>query len=325
MIQDHPLVSVIIPAFNAEKSISETINSVLDQEWKNLEVIVVNDGSTDNTHGSIEKFLTDARVHYIKQENRGCSAAKNTGLANAKGDFIQYLDADDILSSDKIKTQVELLSIHENSIAVCRTMVFNESINESNLREIDTPLLQKTSVPIDFLLHLNGISGVDGMVQPNAFLMPRKIADVIGPWDETLSPNPDEDSEYFCRAILAADKILFTEQGINYYRSDPKAISLSRNHNPVRINNAVRVIEKKGQHLLKYENSKRVKEVIAFQYSLLLYKYFNVFPELLPLCEKKINGLGISTIPVSGGNKFRALARMTSMKACLKIRRRLTN
>jgi glycosyltransferase involved in cell wall biosynthesis len=98
-----PLVSVIIPAYNAEKYIADTIQCVLDQTWDNIELVIVNDGSTDNTENSIRNFLGDKRVKYIIQANIGCSGAKNTGLSIATGDFIQYLDADDILSLDKIR------------------------------------------------------------------------------------------------------------------------------------------------------------------------------------------------------------------------------
>src|SRR5688500_10051894 len=137
MSTSEPLVSVIIPVYNAENFISATLNSVLHQSWSNLEIILVNDGSTDQTEKSIAAFLNDPRVKYIKQDNAGCSAAKNTGLAEAKGDFIQYLDADDLLSNDKIEEQVKAIETDRFKVAVCRTKIFDRAISDAK-QEIDT-------------------------------------------------------------------------------------------------------------------------------------------------------------------------------------------
>ena len=87
------LVSVIIPAYNAEDYIIQCLESILKQTYTNLEIIVVNDGSTDATL-EILKTIQDSRIVLISQENRGCSSAKNSGLKHASGSFIQYLDAD---------------------------------------------------------------------------------------------------------------------------------------------------------------------------------------------------------------------------------------
>src|SRR4051812_16561576 len=95
-----PKVSIIIPAYNASGVIAEAIQSIQSQTWQNWELVIINDGSTDHTEDVVSQYLADPRIVYSKQENMGCSAAKNTGLALASGQFIQYLDADDLLSAD---------------------------------------------------------------------------------------------------------------------------------------------------------------------------------------------------------------------------------
>ena len=108
-----PLVSILIPAYNAEQWLAETLQSALAQTWQNKEIIVVNDGSTDCS-ASVARQFESCGVKVISQENKGASAARNRAFQEAKGDFIQYLDADDLLAPDKIERQVQLLGNEEN-------------------------------------------------------------------------------------------------------------------------------------------------------------------------------------------------------------------
>ncbi|HEX3627758.1 MAG TPA: glycosyltransferase family A protein, partial [Verrucomicrobiae bacterium] len=101
-----PLVSVLIPAYNAEKWIAETIASALGQTWPNKEIIVVDDGSTDRTLSVVRQF-TSKSVNVVSQTNRGAAAARNKAYSLSQGDYIQWMDADDLLSPDKIARQME--------------------------------------------------------------------------------------------------------------------------------------------------------------------------------------------------------------------------
>jgi len=102
------LVSVIIPTYNRQDFIAESINSVLVQTYTNLEILVVDDGSTDNTRSIIEN-ISDSRLHYIYQPNRGRSNARNHALSRATGKFITFLDSDDLYLPNKIELQVNYL------------------------------------------------------------------------------------------------------------------------------------------------------------------------------------------------------------------------
>jgi glycosyltransferase involved in cell wall biosynthesis len=104
------MVSIIIPIFNAEKFIAETINSVIAQSYKNWELLLINDGSTDNSTSIIKKYSRkDERIKYFFQNNSGVSSARNYGIKEAKGDFIFFLDADDCWKPDNIQKRIELL------------------------------------------------------------------------------------------------------------------------------------------------------------------------------------------------------------------------
>ncbi len=104
-----PRVSVVIPTYNRENYITETIESVLAQTYRDFEIIVVDDGSTDNTRQAVGTFRDDSRVNYIYQENQGVSAARNTAIRASRGEYIAILDSDDIWLKDALEKRVEVL------------------------------------------------------------------------------------------------------------------------------------------------------------------------------------------------------------------------
>src|SRR5580658_9400417 len=106
-----PLVSILICAFNAEKTIAETLESAMAQTWPNTEIIVVNDGSNDRTADIVRQFKA---VTLVSLEHEGFSAAQNHAFRHSQGDYIQYLDADDLLAPDKIERQLAALQKRNN-------------------------------------------------------------------------------------------------------------------------------------------------------------------------------------------------------------------
>ncbi|WP_168405685.1 glycosyltransferase family 2 protein [Acinetobacter indicus] len=133
------LVSIIMPAFRAEKTISDSIESVLAQTYQNFELIVIDDCSPDNTRDIVNQFATsDNRVKLISKDiNEGVAAARNTGLDYAVGDFVAFLDSDDLWCEDKLQKQVKLLNESPN-VDVTYTEYF---------RFIDKNFSQKVSIP----------------------------------------------------------------------------------------------------------------------------------------------------------------------------------
>ena len=223
-----PLVSVIIPLFNCENYIEETLLSVVNQTYKKLEIIVVNDGSDDNSLQKANSII-DSRIIILNQENKGASATRNLGLRYATGKYIQFLDADDLISSEKIEKQVIVLeNSDEYSIAYCSTIYFFNGENhlEKFQNEYDKAFLNFSSDPVKFMINLwGGYTGKSSMIQPNAWLTPKKLIDKIGYWDEEVTL--DDDGEFFARAVLNSNKLIFTEGAYNYYRKFRKSSSLS--------------------------------------------------------------------------------------------------
>lgn len=112
-------VSVIMPTYNRAKYIKDAVESVLNQTYGDLKLIIVDDGSTDNTEQIITPYLSDSRVCYIKQPNSGSSAARNYGLSMTEGNFVAFIDSDDIWSRDKLAIQINILMALPEVDLVC--------------------------------------------------------------------------------------------------------------------------------------------------------------------------------------------------------------
>jgi glycosyltransferase involved in cell wall biosynthesis len=207
-----PLVSILIPAYNARNWIAETIESALAQTWPNKEVIVVDDGSRDDT-AEIARRFSSRRVQVIVQENQGASTARNTAFAHAQGDYIQWLDADDLLSPKKVETQMVVVEqgVSPRTLLSGGWAEFLSRPHRAVFRP--TPLWADLS-PLEWLIRKMGLNL---HMQTATWLVSRELTEAAGPWDPRLTT--DDDGEYFCRVLLASDGVRFVENCRTYYRT----------------------------------------------------------------------------------------------------------
>ena len=124
----NPMVSIIVPCYNQAQFLAETLDSVLAQTHENWECIIVNDGSTDNTEFVAKEYCDrDQRFVYLKKENGGLSSARNAGLDVAKGEYVQFLDSDDILLPNKFECQIQNLKELLSDFSVCSYLLFSDN------------------------------------------------------------------------------------------------------------------------------------------------------------------------------------------------------
>ena len=118
--QETPLVSIIVPVYQVKEYIGECVESLLAQTYTNLEILLVDDGSTDGSGAICDEYaVKDSRVRVVHQENKGLSAARNTGIARAKGECLAFVDSDDVVMTEFIETLYELLGKYQADIAAC--------------------------------------------------------------------------------------------------------------------------------------------------------------------------------------------------------------
>lgn len=310
------LVSIIIPAYNSEKHIIECVTSAINQTHHEIEIIVVDDGSIDNTQLILNK-IDDPRLRVFYQTNSGASSAKNTGLNHARGKYIQYLDSDDILSHDKIESQVNILRGKPDTIAVCKTYVFSNELTQIE-SEIDTEIIKNQNSALQFYKDLIGQKGRFAMVQPNAYLIPIEVIKKAGPWSTDFYPCPDEDGEYFSRILLNSNAIVFTE-GINYYRKNQEEKTLSRTYSLNRVINQLKSTEQKCLNLIEIENNLSSHELLRVNISQVIYQFGSEYPELINLANNMITKWGFKKFKVLNNPKFNITSNIFGIRLTLKL------
>jgi glycosyltransferase involved in cell wall biosynthesis len=207
-----PLVSILIPAFNAQEWIADTLRSAIAQTWELKEIIVVDDGSTDNTLAIARQFESDV-VRVVTQENQGAAAARNHAFALSQGDHIQWLDADDLLSPDKIQKQLEALGERAGKSTLLSS-AWGRFMYRYHRAKFEPTALWCDLLPAEWLLRK---MGQNLYMQTATWLVSRELTETAGPWDTSLLS--DDDQEYFCRVLLASDGVRFVPEAKVYYRA----------------------------------------------------------------------------------------------------------
>ncbi len=207
-----PLVSIIIPAYNAEEWIADTIRCAIAQTWQRKEIIVVDDGSRDQT-GTIARRFAAKGVVVVSQEHQGAAAARNCGLQLSQGDHIQWLDADDLLAPDKVERQLAALQEVDSKRILLSSAWAHFGYRPRRARFIPNPLWQDLS-PVEWLVRK---MGQKLHMQTATWLTSRELTEAAGPWDTRLKV--DDDGEYFCRVLLASEGTRFVPEAKVYYRN----------------------------------------------------------------------------------------------------------
>jgi glycosyltransferase involved in cell wall biosynthesis len=219
-----PLFSVVIPLYNKESFIAKTLGSALAQTFTDFEIIVVNDGSKDKG-GAIVQTFKDVRIHYINTENRGVSAARNTGIKAAKGELIAFLDADDFWQPNHLEALYDLYENYPQAEMYCSRYV----------TRIGNGVLQKPvfiGIPEDYtgiVADPFSASVINRIAQTSAVCVPKNILKALGGFNENVTNM--EDTELWIKLMLSVP-VCITNTVTAIYNSDvPQSLtklSLSR-------------------------------------------------------------------------------------------------
>jgi len=212
------LVSIIVPCFNAERFLAATLDSALRQSYPQTEVIVIDDGSTDKSRDIIRSYAQGLRAEF--GPNRGASAARNLGTALARGEFIQYLDADDLLPRDAVSRRVELLKTTGGEIAYSDWETLIE--RETGQFVIDAKIVRRIE---DVHPKVQIALITEFWAPPAALTFRRTIVDKIGGWKEWLPII--QDARFLQDAAFAGGKFVYTP-GIGAQYRIHRGLSLSR-------------------------------------------------------------------------------------------------
>ena len=210
------LISIIINVHNGEKYIKKCLNSVVNQTYKNLEILIINDGSTDNTSKICESF-TDKRIRIITTENLGLSMSRNVGLDNAKGEYLYFIDCDDFIELDVIQYLYDLIKKNNVLISSCKSLeIYSYDFTVKNKKE-KIKVLTNKEILKKLLLSIDNVGTtwnklIKREVFNNIRFENRIVNDVVVTY----------------KTLLAVDKIVYSNQIKYYYYRNNDSITLKK-------------------------------------------------------------------------------------------------
>lgn len=283
------LVSILIPAYKAETFVAETIRSAQNQTWPRKEIIVVDDGSPDRTFEVARRFESES-VKVVRQENGGAPAARNTALSLAQGDYIQWLDADDLLHPEKISKQ--LIGADNGAASLTfLTCSWGKFFFDTSRAKFMRDSLWQDLGPIEWIVS----KFADNVwMNPAVWLVSRKLTELAGPWDSRLARSGDDDGEYVCRVVGSSDGVRFSEEAKCYYRiGTVGSLNWNMETREDSLQSLVLSLTLSIEHLLKIEDSKRTRDA-SRDYLEVFLQYFygyddKYYQQLKVLAKDRLN------------------------------------
>ncbi|MEY4385618.1 MAG: hypothetical protein RLY20_901 [Verrucomicrobiota bacterium] len=280
-----PLVSILIPAYNAAPFLADTIHSALAQTWPHKEIIVVDDGSADDTLAVARRFESQG-VKVVTQKNQGAAATRNALFALSRGDYIQWLDADDLLNPVKVESQAcaavrdgDVRNLYSSGWAYFR-------FRPHKARFLATALWNDLS-PIEWMtrkLELNL------HMQTATWLVSRELSLAAGPWNTKLLG--DDDGEYFARVMMASRQIRFVPESKVFYRISPASRLSHIGRSAAKMEAQFHSMELNIQYIRSVEDSLRVRAACVTYLQRFLPFFYPEMPAIVKRAEELAVSLG---------------------------------
>ncbi|WP_269540974.1 glycosyltransferase family 2 protein [Cerasicoccus fimbriatus] len=301
-----PLVSIIIPAYNAGQWIKTTLESAIQQSYEHIEIIVIDDGSKDDT-AAIVKTFDDKRIKLIEQSNAGQSAAANRGIAESAGQYLKFLDADDALSPNHIHAQLAAIESDSNAIADCSWGYFVNDWQSARPRIESTN--QDYENPMDWLVE--SLTKNEGMMGGWKWLIHKAVIERAGGWNSKLSLNNDFD--FSIRLLLASSGVRHAPEALYAYRKAETA-SLSGSRGRKAMESAWLTTKLGCDNLIERECSERIRKICADRHQMWLFQFFPEFADLAKQAESEVARFGGSNLQMQGGRALGILLPILGWK-----------
>ncbi|MBC7913682.1 MAG: glycosyltransferase [Pyrinomonadaceae bacterium] len=291
-----PLVSVVMPAYNAQKYIAESIESVIEQTYANWELLIVDDGSTDNTAAIIKHYqIKDTRIQYFYQENGRQGKAKNAGINNSKGDYIAFLDADDLWLKEKLKVSVDVITAGNYSLLFTDCFVFqDDKRNISSLSKMGVGNdMYEGRESILMFLYCNRIPNLTVLIKRKVMLEAGNFMDMI----------VAEDYEMWLRLLKNGCIFKAISTPLSLYRVHSESITAKDRHATFEVIEIIKAFGQKNrdyttdtiniaQDKIKYwlyngsnRTGKKFRTLINGVYKLPLSIFFYILSFIMPISQ----------------------------------------
>ena len=302
-----------MPVYNSERHLKASIESCLNQTYSNLELIIINDGSTDDSEDIIRE-IRDYRIHYFKVPNNGPCRARNLGIEKAIGQLLQFMDSDDLLDERKIEKQVDRYLICGDEYVYSGIM--GKIIEDEKSFEEDFDFYYKNLEVEEYFRKM--FNNFGKYYTTGMWLIPRKLIRKTHGWDEKVLIN--NDGEYISRVILLSKGIKFCPWSVFYYRRDVP-LSVSKNFTSKKVYQSWLYSYK--CYVKNFEttfNFNTAKELGRRALSVYYCNSYPNYPDLLAECKNDIKKLGYNSPYAHGGRTFQLLSMLLGTERALAIR-----
>lgn len=312
MTSDHR-VSIIIPTYNAEATIEYCLKSALDQTWKNKEIIVVDDGSSDATLNILAKY--SAKIQIKRSKHEGAAISRNKGIEHSQGDYLQFLDADDTLDPAKIEKQIMALNGASTEVVAISPYSTFSSLTEGPYWKAQGWPFMSSKEPVQWLVDLwGGGKHSPEMIQTGCWLISKDLALKAGGWKKELSGSPDDDGEFFARVVCHSKEIVsVNDVYVHWRRYAQTGYSLSGRDDYRSAQLALETIREKEKTLFSFTDSKAARAAIANQYLIYVVRWIGKYPDLVEQARQSERRLGGATY-YPGKTRFGFLSRVIGFK-----------
>jgi glycosyltransferase involved in cell wall biosynthesis len=318
-----PLVSIIIPFYNGDNYIRDTLHSCFNQSYKNIEIIVINDSSSIHSTKFLNDFVDDRLKIINLNQNVGPQKARNLGIQVANGLLLQFLDHDDVLDENKIFYQVRLYEIFGDKF-LYSSRQGHISNGEKHLDK-SFSIYYKSFLPLNYFLVCSNQFGK--YLTTGNWLIPRKIISKTHGWDPNAGIN--DDGEYFMRIILSSQGIKFSKNSIFYFRTDSfNSLSKSRN-NFIKYNKWFYSYQSYSYYFKIYFTNEQYKLLSLNYFSKFFCYGFPLTKKIRELCLLEIRKLGYNSPLPFGSFKFVLISKLIGtnnalkLRYCIKLKRRI--
>jgi len=306
------LVSIIVPIYNSEPYIAQTLQSCVDQSHRELEIIAVDDGSTDRS-GTIIQSFSDSRIRYFRTENSGACASRNFGLQHSRGELIQFLDHDDLLKHDKLEHQVRAYREWGDEWLYSARMGSVSGQHCSLDGGYD--LYERDFSPVEYFQTV--LNQFSRHVTTGAWLVPRKLVEGIDGWDARCGLN--DDGEYFMRILLQAKGIKFCPGAEFYFRRDvPNSLSKQKHKREV-FEKWLFSYRSYVNHFREAWDTDTARELGWKALSVFYCNAYPNVPDLRAECRQEMRNLGYDRAFPIGGERFIRVATWVGTDHALRL------
>ncbi len=308
-----PLVSICIPLYNAEAYIAETIAKVQQQTYANVEIVIVDDHSTDGSL-AVAKAFESERVRIYTNPKKGGNSARNFAFEMSRGEYVKFLDADDYCSDNMIEAQMERV-VNEGT---CNTVVLSPvtMLHEDGCMERFPRDIDRDYTPgIELLLDMWRGKGWNC---PHCHLMHRSLVAKVNGWDESIIKN--QDGEFFARIVAASDKVLSVpEETAFWYQTGvgvSTKLSLQAHQSMVRSYDIITDL------ILNYKDTEAIRESCAGSIGMFVYRYYPSCKSVMPEVEQLLSKLK-QPLRLPQRRLFKISSALLGWKLALRLLRKL--